>query len=50
MAVPSRLRQRRPDAKATIHRVSPIRAAVDRLGCLRISSSSAPKLHNQISF
>ena len=50
MAVPSRLRQRRPAATATIHRVSPIRAAVDRLGCLRISSSSPPKLVSHSSF
>ena len=49
-AVPSRLRQRRPAAMATIHRVSPIKAAVERLGCLRISSSSPPKLPSQSSF
>ena len=49
-AVPNRLRQRSPAARATIQRVSPIRAAVERLGCLRISSSSPPKLPSQRSF
>ena len=49
-AVPRRLRQRRPPARATIQRVSPIRAAVERLGCLRISSSSPPKLPSHSSF
>ena len=49
-AVPSRLRQRRPAAMATIQRVSPIKAAVERLGCLRISSSSPPKLPSHNSF
>ena len=49
-AVPIRLRQRKPAPMATIQRVSPIKAAVERLGCLRIKSSSPPKLPSQSSF
>ena len=49
-AVPNRLRQRIPEASATIHNVSPISAAVERLGCLRISISNPPKLPSHSSF
>ena len=47
MAVPSRPRQRRPAPSPPS--VEPIRAAVDRFGCLRISSSSPPKLPSHSS-